>query len=88
MDRMVCLSILLLLGTAVAHALTLAQAEQSRAVIVVGEEPAPAEKTVAVELASYLKRITGAEFRVGTTRGLPHHNHGSDSVPSPPAALS
>ncbi|MBT7298463.1 MAG: DUF4838 domain-containing protein [Victivallales bacterium] len=68
MNRMIGLTILLL-GTAVAHALPLAQAKQARAVIVVGEEPTPAEKTAAAELAKYLKQITGADFRIGPGGG-------------------
>ncbi len=36
----------------------------SNAVIVVGEDAIPAEKTAANELAAYLKQITGSDFRI------------------------
>ena len=68
MIRTICLAILLWSG-AVAHAMTLAEAGQARAVIVVAAEPSPAEKTAAAELASYLKQISGASFKVGPDRG-------------------
>jgi hypothetical protein len=61
MRSILCLTVLLL-SSGVARSLTLAEAGQARATIVMGEAPTPAEQTAAAELATYLKAITGAEF--------------------------
>ncbi|MDI9583265.1 MAG: DUF4838 domain-containing protein [Acidobacteriota bacterium] len=50
---------------AAGHALTLADDGQARAVIVVPDEPSPAEQTAAEELSAHLEQITGAEFTIG-----------------------
>ena len=56
----------LLASAPAAQALDLAEQGQARAVIVSPEEPIPAERTAVAELAAYLKKMTGAEFAVGT----------------------
>jgi hypothetical protein len=46
---------------------TLAEAGQARATIVLAQDATPAEQTAAAELAAYLKAISGAEFAVDQT---------------------
>lgn len=60
--------LLLLCGTA-GQALTLAENGRPRATIVVAPEATPAERTAAAELATYLRKITGAEFSTGAGGG-------------------
>lgn len=51
--------------------LLLARDGATEYVIVTGANPSPAEQTAARELAEYLKKVTGAEFRTSTaTRGF------------------
>jgi hypothetical protein len=47
-------------------ALTLAENGTTAYAIVMGADPIPAEQTAAKELCEYLKKVTGAEFKVAT----------------------
>lgn len=60
------LTVVLLQGPPRADALTLAEDGQARVTIVLPAEPIPAEQTAATELASYLGKITGAEFAISS----------------------
>ena len=60
------LTALLLAGGTAAHALTLAEAGQAQAVIVTAADATAAEQTAATDLAAYLQKTTGAEFRFVT----------------------